>query len=78
MDATLQACVQNVPKKSNNFTDNLNNDALEAQISVSYLKMLGYFFLPTLQEKSESAYKVKGLGRNVRRSLNDGLVEEDL
>lgn len=84
VDATLQAYVQNVPKKkSNNVTANLSNGALEAQISVSYLKMLGYFFLQTLQEKLESACKVKGLGRNVRvslneRSLNDGLVEEDL
>jgi len=52
-------------EKSNNVTDNLNNDALEARISVSYLQMLGYFFLPTLQEKLESAYKVKGLGCNV-------------
>jgi len=82
VDSTLQACVQNVPKKkSNNVTANLNNDALEAQISVSYLKMLGYFFIPTLHEKLESAYKVKGFGRNVRvslneRSLNDGLVED--
>lgn len=55
VNAMLQACVQNVPKKSNNVTDNLNNDALEAQISVSHLKMLGHFFLPTLQEELESA-----------------------
>ena len=70
-------------KKSSNVTANLSNDALEAQISVSYLKMVEYFFLATLQEKLGSAYKVRGLGRNVRmslneRSLNDGLVEEDL
>jgi hypothetical protein len=70
-------------QKSNNVTANLSSDALEAQISVSCLKMLGYFSLPELQEKLESAYKVKGFDRNVRvslnkRSLNDGLVEEDL
>jgi hypothetical protein len=66
VDATLQTSVQNVPKKSNNVTANLSYDPLEAQISVSYLKMLGYFFLPTLHEKLESAHKVKGFGRNVR------------
>jgi len=70
-------------KKSSNVTANLSNDTLEARISVSYLKMLGYFFHTTLQEKLWSAYKVQGLGRSVRmslneRSLNDGSVEEDL
>ena len=69
VDATLQACVQNVPKKKSNYvTANLSN-ALEAQISISYLKMLGYFFLPTLHEKLESAYKVKDFGRNVKSVL---------
>jgi hypothetical protein len=61
VDATLQACVQNVPKKSNNVTDNLKNDALEPRILVSYLQMLGYFFLPTLQEKIRKRVQGKGL-----------------